>query len=307
MSMTPSSPNRAMPELRFADEAQQHDMLDLLQHARDAELLERVALNSEHDASRPLPRLVGSQVGLPAGKPSLLAMMRRAGAPVAAAAAAVAFLGWVVVTRPSPSAPLASNTQAPALIANAPSPITTASTRQAAVTVSDFSAVDMSLVASIDPEAEFGLPSLSDERRMVIAVPVRFSSVASREAAAARSACVDWSVLAAEPDAEVRALDAIVSADDAAAMIASKVAVCVAHEASAEASDERKVVLFEVQGPRVLLPFHDDDAHALAACLGDSVEVRESDDASLVLTKCAELAGACVPAGLAVSATLLAN
>jgi hypothetical protein len=134
---------------------------------------------------------------------------------------------------------------------------------------------------------------------MVIAVPVRFRPAQQVES------CVDWGVLAAEPDGEVRALDAVATGEDAMALLASKVAACVAREP--DAAPSHKVVLFEVQGPRVLLPFHDDDAHALAACLGESVEVEERDDASLIVTKCAELAGSCVPAGLAVTATLVSR
>lgn len=302
-------------------------VLDLLQHARDAELLERVVLT--HSPSVHSPKLVGEPLVASAGRsnanPSVLGLIRRAGAPLAAAAAVVGLLVWIVVSRPAvtPSGGsvavergasgnvLRDNTS---LSAGKSTPsssrIAAIGTADALATVSakseassDFSFPDMSLVADLDPNAEYGLPSLTEPRRMVIAVPVRLAS--SNE-------CVDWGVVSADA-ASVLELAEQTNQPERRPVLESAVVEDITQSAIACAADSRsqpgleQVVLFEVEGPRMLLPFHDDDARAMAACLTEAVEIEQAGGSSFVINKCAQLAGICVPSGLAVTATLVSR
>lgn len=354
-----SQQHAAMDQAGAHPDAQGEDeqMLELMQHAHDAELLERVVLEQHVDA-----RGAAAELQVAGGKPAVLAVLRRAGAPIAAAAAAVAFLAWVVVSGQQGSlrqqGPLlasgqsasgqagdgqagfgqaginaASTSQADAAeltgadkaarvatigageataMASVDGDLVAASFSSAASSSADFGMPDMSLVASLDPNAEYGLPSLTEQRRMVIAVPVRLAA----------SQCLDWGV---EPTDSLRGVDTggrFESRDALHAVhalrvpspmvqnITSNVVACAIDGAGQDvstASHTEQVVLFEVEGPRMLLPFHDDDARAMAACLSEAVEIEQSGDSSFLLNKCAELAGVCLPSGLAVTATLVSR
>jgi hypothetical protein len=194
-------------------------------------------------------------------------------------------------------------------IASVDGDLVAASFSSAASSSADFGMPDMSLVASLDPNAEYGLPSLTEQRRMVIAVPVRLAA----------SQCLDWGV---EPTDSLRGVDTGVRFESRDALhalrvpspmvqnITSNVVACAIDGAGQDVSTAlhtEQVVLFEVEGPRMLLPFHDDDARAMAACLSEAVEIEQSGDSSFLLNKCAELAGVCLPSGLAVTATLVSR
>jgi hypothetical protein len=130
--------------------------------------------------------------------------------------------------------------------------------------------------ARLDPGIREGLPSLSADRTMMVAV--------SRDVQPGCE-CFDWVV--ESPDAAPEA----------------KPAIARAVRESCGVPDE-DVVVFAITGPRGMLPFHEDDAQAIAACLVQSAAASQPEGASReALTLAAIAAQDCVPQGLTVQAS----
>lgn len=198
----------------------------------------------------------------------------------AAAAAAVA-LG-VVFLRPAP-APVA-----PRPIAIKPTPHVEIISTDAEPSITPTSAVanaDLSDWFHLAPDAEDGIPSLTDDRSVLLAVyPGQDTSCG----------CVSWRL-----------------ADDARFSQAGTQVLAEAVNSPCRQQGE-SVTVYAVSGPRYLLPFHEEDARRLAQCLATAPEdcvapdtaldriAQDSTDSSLPDLAASALA-MCVPSGLTVT------
>jgi hypothetical protein len=149
---------------------------------------------------------------------------------------------------------------------------------------------DISLLAYLDPGAVEGLPSLSADRSVLLAV---------YKDAPEGCDCVNWRF----------ADDSRIDQANLALLSQAMTSPC-----RTKASE---VTIFQVSGPRYMLPFHDEEARSLAACLVDSPEVclvasperaleAVAGNPSLSLDElCATALAYCIPNGLSVTATTL--
>ncbi|MFO0830650.1 MAG: hypothetical protein U0637_02290 [Phycisphaerales bacterium] len=195
----------------------------------------------------------------------------------AAAAAAIVAAFMLVRTTPTPvnPGPLASGPAQPSGNHTPVVPVARATGQKA----------DLSPWFHLAPDAEDGIPSLTDERSVLLAVYQGEDTTCG---------CVAWRL-----------------ADDA--RIAQAGTQVLAEAVNSPCRDHNSQVrVYAVSGPRYLLPFHDDDARELAQCLAASPGECVAPDAALE-----EIAGStgdvslsdlaasaiamCVPSGLKVT------
>lgn len=247
---------------------------DLVIQTLEAERFERAAF------AEPTPlRLVGSAGAL--GR-RMQAVMRIGSL---AAAAALAVGAFVIFSKPGN--PSVQPSPTPALggggIAGkttprpAPAPADHGANPQDQPIVLAASTDDVSLAnfAHLDPDLLDGLPTLSGERSLLVAV---YRGV---EPAASNCDCLTWSV--EDPQAA-----------------ASKPELLASALGTPCGSASREVTLVSITGPRAMLPFHDDDARELVRCIADIANESDTDPCVTDDLCEATLASLCLPAELSV-------
>ncbi len=242
---------------------------DLVIQTLEAERFEQVALGQ----TQPALRLAGSAASRPR-----LAPVLRVGS--LAAAAAVAVGSFIVFSNPKPAPtprPLPGGGGSVAL--NPDSTPKPRPTDPIVLTASAEPARDsddkLASFAHLDPELIDGVPTLTGERSLVVAV---YRGV---EASTQDCDCLTWSVedshsAAAKPELLASAL----------------------HTPCGGAS--REVTLVSITGPREMLPFHDDDARELVRCITDFANESDADPCVTDDLCQATLASLCLPAELSI-------
>ena len=211
------------------------------------------------------------------------------GGIAAAAAIAVGVFALQYRTAPAPTPLATGNTETPRT-----SPITpvTAPMDAPVVTLAAGEPVDLSRWTYLEPGAEDGIPSLSDDRSVLLAV-YRGSTSACE--------CLAWRVTD-DPRLAQASTDVLSQAI-----------------ASPCRDNAQGVTVYAVRGPRHLLPFHEEDARMLADCLATNpedcftpegaLEHIAGRDAGSSENSWSDLAASalamCVPQGLSVTSTTM--
>ena len=266
----PSNPDRSAQP--FADEFDLAVLAMLAHDATDADAFEREVLGEDASVTMPERIVLRSSRSAQSASGSL---WRQAG--VAAAACAVMAVGvWGVrvftnkpVVAPGGTSPVAIETI---------NTIIPGSCEDVPKTVLASNDVDLSSFSQLDPDLLDGLPSLESERSVVLAV---FHGQRGACECSAHGG-IEWALN--------RTGDASASEPMATVFGSALGSPCT--------GDAQGVTLFQITGPRSMLPFGDEDAAKLLACVDPrSTGCSATDEACFQAS-----AGACLPQGLSVRA-----